>query len=203
MGTSQTAIFAAYRNQAHAERAKQQLLAAGFSEKCICLLPSPKGGGKYFHEQTRTRLKTGALIGALVGGSAFLIVGIALSLSIFLLPGHHTHSLSPVATRVALTLTGVAIGALVGMVAGMLVGIGTPEGVGQRFAGYAKGGASILSVEISNSTDSARVTTILEQSGGSDVTEMNEKQGWKIIHEALHDERSRPDESNLLNDQIP
>src|SRR6185312_8538916 len=118
MPNDQTAVFAAYRMKAHAERAKQLLLTAGFTEKNICLLSSRDGGpGKYFHEQVRNSLKTGAIIGALVGGSAFLIVGVALSLSIFVMPGHQTHSLSPIATRIALTFVGVFIGSLIGMMA--------------------------------------------------------------------------------------
>ena len=202
MGTDQMAIFAAYRRLGHAEKAKQLLLGAGFTDKGICLMASRKGDGKSFHEQVRTSLQKGALVGALAGGSAFLVVGIALSLSIFVMPGQVTHSHIPVATRIALTLAGVVIGSLVGMFAGTLVGIGTPERVTQRFAGYAKGGGTVLSVEVNDSADTDRASKIFEQTGGSDITEMNEREGWKTIHDEIQ-ERS-PDESQLLNnDEIP
>ncbi len=191
MTNDRRAVFAVYRKQKRAEQAKTSLLQAGFNDSQICVLSSPSRSEMYFHELVRTSWRLGAKIGATVGGSAFLVIGVALSLNIIALPGHHTYHMSPIAARFILTFAGVSFGTLLGSLIGALIGAGTPEPAGQRYASYAQAGGSVLSIEVNGNEDFRRAAILLEQAGGSDITEMNEKKGWRIIHEQLY-EQSRP-----------
>ena len=201
MADNRRAVFAVYHKQKQAEKAKDFLLQSGFSDSDICILSSPTQGKTYFFDElVRTSWRLGAIVGALVGGSAFLVIGVALSLNIIALPGHHTYHMSPLATRIILTLVGASVGTLLGSFAGALIGAGTTEPIGQRYASYTQAGGSVLSVDIDGDKDFQRASLLLEQTGGSDITEMNEKEGWKTIHEQLY-KRRNDNESKLLNNQ--
>ncbi len=201
MANETNAIFALYRRRKRAEEAKKLLIAAGFADNQICLYLPPDEGAKNFHENVRTSWRTGAIIGAAVGASAFLLVGLALSLNLIHLPGHFEASI-PVLVRIVLIFVVAALGGLAGAAAGTLVGFGTPESAAPRFASYVQAGGTIVSVATTNGNDLAKARIILDRSGGHDITEMNEKNGWQMIHEQLY-ERSKNYEPELLNDQNP
>lgn len=199
MAEVKNAVFALFRKRRRAEKTKLLLIDSGFSPAEICVLAPPVAGNKDFHQKMRTKWRTGAIFGAIIGGSAFLVLGIALNIELIHLPGHmHLEASWP--ARLFFTIIGVTIGALAGMAAGALVGFGTPEPASSRLASYTEAGGTILSVAVADPIESRRAHIILDRSGGQDITEMNEQDGWKMIHEQIY-ERSNTYEPLLLDNQ--
>src|SRR5436190_8785879 len=171
MAGKNTAGFGIYRTSMAAERAVDQILAAGFSNNDISvLLPDNQSSREFAHEKNTKAPEgttTGATAGGVVGGTLGLLAGIG-TLAI---PG-----LGPfiAAGPIMAGLAGLGVGGAVGGLIGALVGMGIPEYEAKRYEGRVKDGGVLLSVHCDTSNEIARAKEILERSGADDVASSGE-----------------------------
>lgn len=167
-----TAVFGIYKSSTAAERAVDQILAAGFSNNDISvLLPDSRSSKEFAHEKNTKMPEgttTGATTGGLIGGTLGLLAGIG-SLAI---PG-----VGPLiaAGPIMATLAGVGAGGAVGGLIGALVGMGIPEYEAKRYEGRVKDGGVLLSVHCATSNDISRAKDLLKQTGAEDIASAGEK----------------------------
>ncbi|MDP9114903.1 MAG: general stress protein [Acidobacteriota bacterium] len=172
MAGKNTAVFGIYKNSAAAERAVDQVLAAGFSNNDISvLLPDNQSSKEFAHEKNTKAPEgttTGATAGGVIGGTLGLLAGIG-SLAI---PG-----VGPfiAAGPIMAALAGVGVGGAVGGVIGALVGMGIPEYEAKRYEGRIKNGGVLLSVHCASSEDIDRAKELLKQTGAEDIASAGEK----------------------------
>ena len=172
MAGKNTAVFGIYKNSAAAERAVDQILAAGFSNNDISvLLPDNQSSKEFAHEKNTKAPEgttTGATAGGVIGGTLGLLAGIG-SLAI---PG-----VGPfiAAGPIMAALAGLGVGGAVGGVIGALVGMGIPEYEAKRYEGRIKEGGVLLSVHCSTSEDISRAKNLLKSTGADDIASAGEK----------------------------
>src|ERR1043165_4616351 len=167
-----TAVFGIYKSSTAAERAVDQILAAGFSNNDISvLLPDSRSSKEFAHEKNTKAPEgttTGATTGGVVGGTLGLLAGIG-SLAI---PG-----VGPfiAAGPIMAALAGVGVGGAVGGLIGALVGMGIPEYEAKRYEGRVKDGGVLLSVHCDTSDCVSRAKDLLKQTGPEDISSAGEK----------------------------
>ncbi len=172
MAGKNTAVFGIYKNSAAAERAVDQILAAGFSNNDISvLLPDNQSSKEFAHEKNTKAPEgttTGATAGGVIGGTLGLLAGIG-SLAI---PG-----VGPfiAAGPIMAALAGLGVGGAVGGVIGALVGMGIPEYEAKRYEGRIKDGGVLLSVHCATSEDISRAKNLLKSTGAEDIASAGEK----------------------------
>lgn len=154
-------VVGVFHDHADAERAIQDLRAAGFRDDQIGLLTPHGTPGVEVSPapQFETRAGAGAVAGAVVGG----VLGAAVAL---LIPG-----IGPVVAGgiLATALGGGAVGALAGGIIGALVGMGIPEEEARYYEGEFKLGRTLVTVRADGRYDEAR--GILRRDGAYDVHE--------------------------------
>jgi len=172
MAGKNTAVFGIYKTSMAAERAVDQILAAGFSNNDISvLLPDNQSSKEFAHEKNTKAPEgttTGATAGGVIGGTLGLLAGIG-SLAI---PG-----VGPfiAAGPIMAALAGLGVGGAVGGVIGALVGMGIPEYEAKRYEGRIKDGGVLLSVHCATSEDIDRAKDLLKQTGAEDIASAGEK----------------------------
>lgn len=160
------ATFAIYRNRADVLVALNSFLGHGFRSSALWVFQSKRDGAKDFSQVQRCQLKTGALIGALVGAIA---VG-----------GFFAFGMSdPVGGRWLMLFVGVFVGGLFGAAAGTLVGVGTPDSAGKRYGQYLQSGGILVSVHSETPDQIQQAHEILIATGGQDVQYINELKTWE------------------------
>src|SRR6202166_5050167 len=167
MAGKKTAVFGIYKSSEQAERAVDQIAAAGFSHNDISVLMPDNQSPKEFAHEKNTKAPegtaTGVTTGGVVGGTLGLLVGIG-ALAI---PG-----LGPfiAAGPIMGALAGLGVGGAVGGIIGALVGMGIPEYEAKRYEGHIKAGGVLLSVHCDTAGEITRAKELLKETGAQDIS---------------------------------
>ena len=172
MAGKNTAAFGIYSTNSAAERAVDQLVAAGFSNQDVSVLMSDRQGAKDFAAEKNTKAPEGATTGAGVGGAVGGTLG--------LLAGIGALAISGVGPLIAAgpimgALAGLGVGGTVGGLVGALIGLGIPEYEAKRYEGRVKDGGVLLSVHCDSSQEVSRAKDILKATGAEDISSSGEK----------------------------
>lgn len=172
MAGKNTAVFGIYKNSMAAERAVDQILAAGFSNNDISVLLPDSPTTKEFAHEKNTKAPEGTTTGAATGGVLGGTLGVLAGIGTLAIPG-----LGPfiAAGPIMAGLAGLGVGGAVGGLIGALVGMGIPEYEAKRYEGRVKNGGVLLSVHCDGSHEIARVKDLLKQSGAEDIASAGEK----------------------------
>jgi len=172
MAGKNTAVFGIYQDSIQAERAVDQITAAGFSNNDISVLLSDKQSTKEFAHEKNTKAPEGTATGATTGGIIGGTLGLLAGIGAIAIPG-----VGPfiAAGPIMATLAGVGVGGVAGGIVGALVGMGIPEYEAKRYEGRVKNGGVLLSVHCNSSDDVSRAEDLLKRTGAEDVSSAGEK----------------------------
>jgi hypothetical protein len=172
MAGKNTAVFGIYQNSAAAERAVDQILAAGFSNNDISVLLPDNQSSKEFAHEKNTKAPEGTTTGVTAGGVIGGTLGVLAGIGTLAIPG-----LGPfiAAGPIMAGLAGLGVGGAVGGLIGALVGMGIPEYEAKRYEGRMKNGGVLLSVHCNGSHEVARAKDLLKQSGAEDIASAGEE----------------------------
>lgn len=172
MAGKNTAAFAIFPTRAAAERAVDNLTAAGFSNQDVSVLMSDNEGSRDFATEKNTKAPEGTATGAGIGGLTGGTIGLLAGIGALAIPG-----VGPLiaAGPIMATLAGLGIGGAVGGLVGALVGMGIPEYEAKRYEGRVKDGGILVSVHCESSEEVSRAKDILKGAGGEDVASSGEK----------------------------
>src|SRR6201989_3369895 len=166
MAGKNTAAFAIFPSRAEAEKAVNELTAAGFSSQDVSVLMADKSGTRDFATEKNTKAPEGTATGAGVGGTIGGTLGLLAGVGGLAIPG-----VGPLiaAGPIMATLAGVGVGGAVGGVVGALVGMGIPEYEAKRYEGRVKDGGILVSVHCETSDEISRAKDIMKATGGEDI----------------------------------
>ena len=172
MAGKNTAAFGIYPNNSAAERAVDQLIAAGFSNQDVSVLMADRQGSKDFAAEKNTKAPEGATTGVGVGGAVGGTLGLLAGIGALAIPG-----VGPLiaAGPIMGALAGLGVGGAVGGVVGALVGLGIPEYEAKRYEGRVKDGGVLLSVHCDSSNEVSRAKELLKATGAEDIASSGEK----------------------------
>ncbi len=171
MAGTKTAVFGIYHTRNQAERAVDDLLAAGFSNDDISvLLPDNEGSRDFAHEKS-TKAPEGATAGVTTGGVIGGTLGLLAGIGALAIPG-----VGPfiAAGPIMGALAGLGVGGAVGGLIGALIGMGIPEYEAKRYEGRIKEGGVLLSVHCDTSGEIARAKDLLKHTGAQDISSSGE-----------------------------
>lgn len=171
MAVTKTAVFGIYHTRSQAERAVDDLRAAGFSNDDISvLLPDNEGSRDFAHEKN-TKAPEGATAGVTTGGIIGGTLGLLAGIGALAIPG-----VGPfiAAGPIMGALAGLGVGGAVGGLIGALVGMGIPEYEAKRYEGRIKDGGVLLSVHCERSSDIPRAKDLLRHTGAQDISSSGE-----------------------------
>jgi hypothetical protein len=164
---NRTTVVGVFSDRNDAERALDNLAAAGFRDDQVGILTRGDASrvGETKAPDRGSKVGEGAAAGVVVGG----ILGAAASL---LIPG-----IGPVlAGGILAGVLGTAVvGAAAGGVIGALVGMGIPEEEARFYEGEFKAGRTLVTVKADSRYDEAR--SILREAGAYDVYDRNQTTG--------------------------
>jgi hypothetical protein len=169
-----TAVFGIYPNRTAVEQAVAALQNAGYRATDLSLLMPENLGNKDMVHEKNTKspegTATGAVSGAVIGGTLGWLAGIGL----LAIPG-----LGPLiaAGPIMAALAGVGAGGALGGFTGALVGLGIPEYEAKRYEGRVRNGGILLSVHCDNSDWTSRAKKVLEATGAQDISSTSESAG--------------------------
>ena len=171
MAGKNTAAFGIYSSNAAAERAVDQLIAAGFSNQDVSVLMADRQGSKDFAAEKNTKAPEGATTGVGVGGAVGGTLGLLAGIGALAIPG-----VGPLiaAGPIMGALAGLGVGGTVGGVVGALIGLGIPEYEAKRYEGLLRKGSLLLSVHGDNSEWTTKAKDILEDCGAQDIASTSE-----------------------------
>jgi hypothetical protein len=172
MSSKNTAVFGIYKNGAHAERAVDRIVAAGFSNNDISVLLPDTHSSKEFAHEKNTKAPEGAAAGVTTGGVVGGTLGLLVGIGALAIPG-----LGPfiAAGPIMASLAGLGVGGAVGGLIGALVGMGIPEYEAKRYEGRVKDGGVLLSVHCDTSDEISRAKDLLKATGAEDISATGEK----------------------------
>ena len=172
MAGKNTAVFGIFQSRATAEKAVDQLNAAGFSNNDISVLMSDKHSSQEFAHEKNTKAPEGATTGVTAGGAIGGTLGLLAGIGALAIPG-----VGPLiaAGPIMASLAGLGIGGAVGGLVGALVGLGIPEYEAKRYEGRVKEGGILLSVHCNSSDEISKAKDILKQTGAEDIASSGEK----------------------------
>jgi hypothetical protein len=172
MAGKNTAAFGIYSTNSAAERAVDQLIAAGFSNQDVSVLMADRKGSKDFAAEKNTKAPEGATTGVGVGGAVGGTLGLLAGIGALAIPG-----IGPLiaAGPIMGALAGLGVGGAVGGLVGALVGLGIPEYEAKRYEGRVKDGGVLLSVHCDSSNEVSRAKDILKATGAEDISSSGEK----------------------------
>ncbi len=172
MAGKNTAAFGIYSSNAAAERAVDQLIAAGFSNQDVSVLMADRQGSKDFAAEKNTKAPEGATTGVGVGGAVGGTLGLLAGIGALAIPG-----VGPLiaAGPIMGALAGLGVGGTVGGIVGALVGLGIPEYEAKRYEGRVKDGGVLLSVHCDSSQEVSRAKDLLKATGAEDISSSGEK----------------------------
>jgi hypothetical protein len=171
MAGKNTAVFGIYKSGAQAERAVDQIIAAGFSNNDISVLLPDTHSSKEFAHEKHTKAPEGTTAGVTTGGVVGGTLGLLAGIGALAIPG-----LGPfiAAGPIMAALAGLGVGGAVGGLIGALVGMGIPEYEAKRYEGRMKEGGVLLSVHCDTSYEIARAKDLLKQTGAEDISSSGE-----------------------------
>jgi hypothetical protein len=172
MAGKNTAVFGIYNTRTEAERAVDQVVAAGFSNEDVSVLMSDVDSSKDFAHEKNTKAPEGAATGVAAGGVVGGTLGLLAGIGALAIPG-----VGPLiaAGPIMGALAGLGVGGAVGGLVGVLVGMGIPEYEAKRYEGRVKDGGILLSVHCETSGEITRAKEVLKASGAQDVSSSGEK----------------------------
>jgi hypothetical protein len=171
--TGRETVVGVFNDQMAAQRAIENLKAAGFAPDQIGILMQNQQGAENLANATGTQAGAdagkGAVAGGLLGGLGGLLVGIG-ALAI---PGiGPVLAAGPLAaalgTAAGATVTGAAIGAGTGAIVGALVGMGVPENEAQVYQNRFQQGRILVTVHAGANGYNA-AWQILRNAGAEDI----------------------------------
>lgn len=165
------AVFAIFRDRAHAEAGVESLLNSGFRDEDISVLLADNVGTKDFAHERHTKAPegatTGATAGAVIGGTLGLLAGIGAlaipGLGIFIAAG-----------PILGALAGAGGVGVAGGIVGAIIGMGIPEYEAKRYEGLIKDGRTLLSVHCDTSEWVSRAKDALKSVGAQDISSTGE-----------------------------
>jgi hypothetical protein len=174
MAEKNTSVFGIFKSVVEAERAADQLLAAGFANGDISVLLSDQRSTRDFAHEKNTKAPEGATTGMAAGGALGGTLGLLAGLGTLAIPG-----LGPfiAAGPIMAMLGGMGAGGAIGGLLGALVGMGIPEYEAKRYEGRVKSGGVLLSVHCGTSEEINRAEQMLKGMGAEDVASASEKTG--------------------------
>ena len=169
MAGKNTAVFGIFTSRNTAERAVDDLLAAGYRNDDISVLAPDQRTTKELATEKNTKAPEAATAGAVAGGAVGGTLGLLAGIGSLAIPG-----LGPfiAAGPIMGALAGMGAGAAAGGVIGALVGM---EYEAKRYEGRVKNGGILVSVHCDNSEWVSRAKDILEHAGGEDISSAGEK----------------------------
>jgi hypothetical protein len=172
MAGKKKAVFGIYKSSAHAERAVDQIAAAGFSHNDISVLLPDNMSSKEFAHEKNTKAPEGTTTGVATGGVVGGTLGLLAGIGALAIPG-----VGPLiaAGPIMGALAGVGVGGAVGGLIGALVGMGIPEYEAKRYEGRVKNGGVLLSVHCDTSDEIKRAKALLDATGADDISYTGEK----------------------------
>jgi hypothetical protein len=162
MENKKTAVFGIYQTSAHAERAVDELVRAGFPSSDISVLLQDARGTRDLAHEKGTKAPEGTAAGVTAGGIVGGTLGV-LGLGPFIAAG-----------PIMAGLAGLGVGGAVGGVVGSLIGMGIPEYEAKRYEGRLKNGGVLLSVHCDTSKEIDRAKELLKTTGAEDVSSTGE-----------------------------
>src|ERR1700682_3744085 len=171
MAGKKTAVFGIYKSSAQAERAVDQIAAAGFSHNDISvLLPDTQSSKEFAHEKN-TKAPEGTTAGVTTGGVVGGTLGLLAGVGALAIPG-----LGPfiAAGPIMAGLAGLGVGGAVGGITGALIGMGIPEFEAKRYEGHLQKGGILVSVHCDTSEEVKRAKDILQRTGAEDISTAGE-----------------------------
>ena len=186
MPSKNTAVFGIYKTSAQAERAVDQIAAAGFSHNDISVLLPDNQSSKEFAHEKNTKAPEGTTTGVTTGGVVGGTLGLLAGVGALAIPG-----LGPfiAAGPIMASLAGLGVGGAVGGLIGALVGMGIPEYEAKRYEGRIKDGGVLVSVHCDTSDEITLAKDLLKQTGAEDISSAGEKAAGS--HEAQPETASR------------
>ncbi len=174
MENKNTAVYGIYPNIATAERAVDQLVAAGFTSSAVSVLMADNESTRQFAHEKATKAPEGTATGVTAGGVVGGTLGLLAGLGALAIPG-----VGPLiaAGPIMATLAGVGVGGAVGGLLGALVGLGIPEYEAKRYEGRVKDGGVLLSVHCDTSDEIKRAKNFLKATGAEDISSSGEASG--------------------------
>jgi len=171
MASKNIAVFGIYPTHAAVEAAVDGLRNAGFRNTDVSVLFPDNQGTKDFAIQKDTKAPEGATAGGLTGGVIGGALGWLAGIGALAIPG-----IGPLiaAGPIFGVLAGIGVGGTIGGIAGALVGMGIPEYEAKRYEGRIRKGGILLSVHCDNEDWAKRAKSLLEHTGGEDVSSATE-----------------------------
>ena len=167
MASKNTAVFGIYKSGAQAERAVDQIAAAGFSHNDISvLLPDNQSSKEFAHEKS-TKAPEGTTTGVTTGGGVGGTLGLLAGIGALAIPG-----LGPfiAAGPIMAALAGLGVGGAVGGIIGALVGMGIPEYEAKRYEGAVKNGNILISVHTEDAKEREAAKKVFESANAKDIS---------------------------------
>jgi hypothetical protein len=167
-----TAVFGLYPSVERAERAVDQLVAAGFSNADVSVLMADTQGSKDFAHEKQTKAPEGTTTGVAAGGTIGGTLGLLAGIGALAIPG-----VGPfiAAGPIMGALAGLGVGGAVGGLVGALVGMGIPEYEAKRYEGRVKDGGVLLSVHCDTADEITRAKDLLKETGADDIASAGEE----------------------------
>jgi hypothetical protein len=171
MEDKKTAVFGLYPSVDRAERAVDELVAAGFSNADVSVLMEDTETAREFAHVKKTKAPEGTTTGAAAGGTIGGALGLLAGIGALAIPG-----VGPfiAAGPIMATLAGIGVGGTVGGLVGALVGMGIPEYEAKRYEGRLKEGGVLLSAHCDTSDEIKRAKEILKHTGATDISSAGE-----------------------------
>jgi hypothetical protein len=171
MQNKKTAVFGIYHTGKQAERAVDDLIAAGFSSDDISVLLPDNQGTKAFAHEKNTKAPEGTAAGVTTGGAIGGALGLLAGFGALAIPGAGPFI---AAGPIMSALAGLGAGGAFGGLIGALVGMGIPEYEAKRFEGRIKEGGVLLSAHCDTSEAILRAKDLLKQTGAQDISSTGE-----------------------------
>ena len=174
MADKNTAVFGIYSTPTQAERAVDELIAAGFPSADISVLMPDNETTRDFAHKKDTKAPEGTAVGVTAGGVIGGTLGVLAGIGALAIPG-----LGPfiAAGPIMGGLAGLGAGGAVGGLVGALVGMGIPEYEAKRYEGRVKNGGVLLSVHCDTSEAVTGAKQVLKSTGAEDVASTGESAG--------------------------
>ncbi len=176
------AVFGVFKNQLEVDATRAELYSKGFSPNNVSLLYPAQKGPKDFEQHRKTTIRSGALIGAALGGLIIMFIGIMMMTRV----SQFTQTASFLQNPLLFILIIISAGIILGAGSGALVGIGTPESAANRLGGYVDVGGTLMAVHVDSEEQIKKARSILEKNNAQDITVLDENQSWEKVYQKVH-----------------
>ena len=166
------AVFGLYPSVERAERAVDELVAAGFSNADVSVLMADTQGSKDFAHEKQTKAPEGPTTGVAAGGTIGGTLGLLAGIGALAIPGVGPFiAAGPIMGALACLGVGGAGGGLVGA----LVGMGIPVSEAKRYEGRVKDGGVLLWVQCDTADEITRAKDLLKRTGAATIASAGEE----------------------------